>query len=586
MSGEFAPIPPPTPATASASTPRTVADLTDGEWHRMHPATPLLRGGVAFIVIFGIVVSNFRERLVAFFVPVLNGPEQYDPVTAILNSPNILLILGGVLAVLVLMIVFFYISWRMATFRIGTDAVEIRSGILFRRHRRAQLDRIQSVNISRPLFARIFGAAKLEVSVAGDGANVNLEYLHARDAEPLRAALLTLASGKQHRPAAPASAAHMAGEGAPTTASKLENLVTDRARDLLGPELDLAAHQVTAVVRVSPLRLIVSTVVSLSTVLLIVMVVVVTVMVTRGIYWSLFALLPAILGVVSYYWSRISKSMRYSVASTSAGMRIGAGLLSTTNDTVPPGRVHAVRVTQPLLWRPFGWWKVQINRAGTSVLNAADSATTALPVGRLDDAAAVVGLLLNQPFYQPVRELLNDALNSRNPRGFVGNPRRAAWVDPFAWRRTGYTLTGDLLIFRRGVIWRHLDLIPLARLQSLNTTQGPIERRLRIASVTAHTVLGPVVATLPHMSTRESVDLFERVSAAVALAIGTDTSHRWAQTRASAPVPGAPRIDLGRWEPSSEREAELVAENAQRYPVAGVADNIELGPDLGPQEEK
>ncbi|RLP71844.1 hypothetical protein D9V32_15925 [Mycetocola tolaasinivorans] len=572
MSSDFSPIPrEPVPNADQPGVPLVpsspVAELTDGEWHRMHPATPLLRGGVAFLVILGIVISNFRERLVAFVLPAWGGPEEYDPITAILNSPNILLILGGVLLFLLLMLVFFYVSWRMATFRIGSDAVEIRSGILFRRHRRAQLDRIQSVNISRPLFARIFAAAKLEVSVAGDGANVNLEYLHARDAEPLRAALLTLASGMQHRKAA----AHADASAEPGT-SKLERLVTDRARDLLAPELDIAQHEVSALVRVPPLRLILSTVISMSTVILLVTIGVVVYLTTRGQFWALFVLLPTILGVVSYYWNRIAKAMRFSVASTPAGMRIGAGLLSTINDTVPPGRVHAVRVTQPLLWRPFGWWQVQINRAGTSALNPAGSATTALPVGRLDDAAAVVGLLLNQPFYQPVRGLLGDALEAPRPRGFVGNPRRAAWLDPFAWKRTGYTLTGDLLIFRRGVVWRHLDLLPLARLQSLNTTQGPIERRLRLATVTAHTVAGPVIPQLPHMSTADSVALFERVSAAVTVAIGEDTSHRWAAARASAPVPEAPRIDLGLWEPTVEQEAALVAADAQRYPTADEAE--------------
>lgn len=546
--------------------------LTDGQWHHLHPVTPLLRGGVAFIVILGIVIANFRERLVAMFVPAFQGTDDYDPVTLMLNSPYLLLILGIVLAGLLLLFVFFYVSWRMGTFRITGDAVEMRSGILMRRHRQAKLDRIQSVNIVRPFLARLLGAAKVEVSVAGENSNVSLEYVYGRDAEPLRRDLLTLASGVKLAEREAAAAA--AGTGA--AGGRLENLVNSRVNDLLAPELNAQELQATSVVRIPAGRVILSTIVSLATVFAVAALVFVITQVVQGRYWALFPLLPVLIGVGGYYWSKISKSLRYSVASTPSGIRVGSGLLSTSNDTVPPGRVHAVRVTQPLLWRPFGWWQVQINRAGTSVQDMANGGTTILQVGKLDDAAAVVGLLLNQPYYQPVRRLLGDALGDPARAGFILSPRRAAWLNPLSWSRTGYTVTGDLLIFRRGLVWRHLDLVPLARTQSVRMTQGPIERRLRVASVLVQTVLGPVTPALPHMAASDTVDLFERVSAATVVAMNADETHRWASARAAGPVPGAPRLDLGQWTPSAEQEVALAADGpatgdgaAARYP--GVA---------------
>ena len=51
----------------------------------------------------------------------------------------------------------------MHSFRITGDAVEVRSGILFRTQRKARLDRIQGINIVRPVLARLFGAAKLDI---------------------------------------------------------------------------------------------------------------------------------------------------------------------------------------------------------------------------------------------------------------------------------------------------------------------------------------------------------------------------------------------------------------------------------------
>ena len=59
----------------------------------------------------------------------------------------------------------------------------MRSGILFRTNRRGRLDRIQGINIVRPFLARLVGAARLEISVAGQDANVQLAYLGSSAAE-------------------------------------------------------------------------------------------------------------------------------------------------------------------------------------------------------------------------------------------------------------------------------------------------------------------------------------------------------------------------------------------------------------------
>ncbi|MGV8876902.1 MAG: hypothetical protein ACOH1K_05270, partial [Rhodoglobus sp.] len=35
--------------------------LADGEWHRLHPATPLLRGGIALVAVIGVIIVNARD---------------------------------------------------------------------------------------------------------------------------------------------------------------------------------------------------------------------------------------------------------------------------------------------------------------------------------------------------------------------------------------------------------------------------------------------------------------------------------------------------------------------------------------------
>ena len=178
-----------------------VTNLADGEWHRLHPASPLLRGGLVFIAVLGFIIANLRERLVDMFIVVFapdlgdefngeferwQGDWANDPIGGIVSRGLVGWAVAGVAVVIVLVIIGFWLSWRMHTFRVTDEAVEVRSGILFRSHRSARLDRIQGINLARPVFARLFGAAKLDVSVAGQSGNVDLSYLGSTQADRLR----------------------------------------------------------------------------------------------------------------------------------------------------------------------------------------------------------------------------------------------------------------------------------------------------------------------------------------------------------------------------------------------------------------
>ena len=161
--------------TGRESAGRVVTSLADGDWHRLHPASPVLRGGIFVFALLGFVIANLRERLVdvVFGIPRQSG----DPLDEIYERGVVGWALLAAAVILIVILIAFTLSWRMHTFRVSDESVEVRSGILFRSHRKARLDRIQGVNIVRPLIPRLFGAAKLEVSVAGQDANVQLAYL-------------------------------------------------------------------------------------------------------------------------------------------------------------------------------------------------------------------------------------------------------------------------------------------------------------------------------------------------------------------------------------------------------------------------
>ena len=515
------------PTTVPASALST--DYADGEWHRLHPATPLFRGGLAFVAIIGVLIVNLRDRFIELFfgggddifIPGPPGGDlESDAIDFIVREELIIVALLAGVGLLLLIIAGFWLSWRMHTFRITDEVVEVRSGIVFRTNRKGRLDRIQGINIGRPFIPRLFGAAKLEVSSAGNDANVQLAYLRGRDADALRRDILLLASGAR-REAAVDSAVGTAPSG----------MLDARVSELLAPELDVELTEPTSVVRMNPGRLIGSTLLSETTIILVGLMIGLAIFVgITGEFFLLFAMFPTLIGLGGFAIARITRSLRYSIASTPDGVRVGFGLLSTTNETLPPGRIHSVRVSQPLLWRPAGWWQIAVNRASRSSQNGAagQQQTTILPVGNLDDVRAVLGLLLPDVATDEAREALDlGLLGSGDEGGFTVSPPRARVLRWFSRRRNGFSLTPAAVLLRTGAIWRSLTIVPFARLQSVSVNQGPLLRLLRLAAVHAHTVAGPISPTLGALDRTDAMTFFDTVRDAAIASADTDRTHRW-----------------------------------------------------------
>ncbi|MES1212435.1 MAG: PH domain-containing protein, partial [Leifsonia sp.] len=433
-------------------------DLADGEWHRLHPATPLLRGGFAFVAIAGFVLANLRERILGLFLGGGPGDGGGDPIDLIVRRGLIPIALLVVLVVLIVIIAVFWLSWRVHTFRITDELVEVRSGILFRTNRRGRLDRIQGINVGRPLFARLFGAARLDINVAGHDANVPLAYLSGRNADALRRVILQLASGTAQRES---------GATAPEHDGSLGGMVTQRAREFVAPELDPQLAPATAVVTMHPGRLLGSTVLHDRTVVFVLLVIAAAVLASAAhMYFVLFGIVPVLLGVGSQIVRRFTRSLRYTVAATPDGMRVGYGLLSTNNNTIPPGRIHSVEIRQPLLWRPADWWDVRVNLASHSDRQEGGRRTsTILPVGSRAEVFRVIELALPGIAHDGSRELIVAGLaRARSGDGYTGSPRRAAVLRWFSRRRNGFALEPEAVVLRRGAIWRSLVIVPSARM--------------------------------------------------------------------------------------------------------------------------
>lgn len=541
------------------------SSLVDGEWHRLHPLTPLLKGGLTLLVVIGIVVANLRERLIDWIVqPLLpDGADLSnpgDPVDFVVANDLILVALGGVLVVLLVLIGLFTLSWRFHTFRITGSEVEVRSGVIFRTHRRAPLDRVQAVNLTRPLVARIVGLAKLEVVGGGSGANVPLEYLSTRVAEDVRGDILRLASGARGERAATIDASGEPG----SRIARAADAVSDGITDLFMGESDEGLEQ-ASIVRIPPWRVLGAHVLSGSTIVLLFVIAAVVVGAITTTPWVLFTVIPIALASVAVLVRRTSRALRYSIAPTPHGTRISFGLFTTVTEILPPGRVFAAQVTQPLLWRPVGWFRISVNRiSGKSASSSSgEDATSAvvLPVGTRADVERVLSILVPQVIARDASAIMAAGFGASTESSpetaapFSTTPKRARIFELLSWRRNGVALHPAALLLRRGWMWRTLAIFPLARLQSIAVHQGPLARAFDVVTVVAHTVAGTVSGGVSNLDRDEALRFWSAAEAGAIEAAASDRSHRWAGSAEAQPVPASAPAPAATAAPSTDAPA-------------------------------
>ncbi|HUV49153.1 MAG TPA: PH domain-containing protein, partial [Actinomycetes bacterium] len=208
------------------------------------------------------------------------------------------------------------------------------------------------------------------------------------------------------------------------------------------------------------------------------------------------------------------KYFGFTVAQSSDGLRLRFGLTSHRSQTVPPGRVQAVRIERPLMWKPWGWVRVVVNVAGTAGGSESEERpSVVLPVAPLPVARAVLQRVL--PGVDPFALPLTPAAPS------------ARWRAPLQHRQLGAGATSSVFVARRGWLVPQWDVVPHARTQSVRVTQGPWQRWLGVASVHVDSTPGPV----------SIIALHQEAGAARAMA---DAQARRARLARSLGGPGQP----------------------------------------------
>lgn len=435
----------------------SAADSTPEHFRRLHPLTPLLRGWawLAGAVAFGgqDAIRTGEPRRFAMFLPII----------AVVGF-------GVGLA-----------SWWFTRYGFDGDDLRIDSGIFQRRSRRVRLDRLQAVDVVRPLVGRLLGVSELRLEVAGGGSTeAPLAYLSADDALRLRAELLARAAGiDAETPEAPERVIHEVPLGRLVGSTVLSGAFVTGVVLLvgLGGAFLFSSGEIAAGV--------------------------------------LSAVLPGAIGVGLALWNQLVRNFGFVLAESPDGFRIRKGLLDIKAQTVPPGRVQGVALRQPLLWRPTGWVRLDVDVAGYSGTSGTvgNTSSTLLPVATYDEAVGV----------------MRQALGGADPGAIALDPapRRAAWLRPVGWRRMAYGADGRLIAVREGVLYRELTVVPHAKTQSVRLSQGPIQRRLGLATVHIDTTPGPVDATIRHRPQEQARRIVEEQSERARLARKADIPEQW-----------------------------------------------------------
>ncbi len=327
------------------------------------------------------------------------------------------------------------VSWLVTRWRVEAGTLRVETGLVRRRITQLPVGRIQSVDLVRPGTARLFGLAEVRVRSGGSReGDARLAYLASERAEEVREQLLALARGDEP--------SVMAGETALARVSTRRLLLAMPLRSavLLPTAAAVVLAQAGALLGAGGSRLAV------------------------GLTWGL--VLVTVLG------RQYTSQFGFEVSETTDGLLLRGGALGTVTETVPKQRIQALRVVEPWLWRPMGWAMLVADVAGGQRRQDEDRAASGrlrvlMPVAPRDEvlglAESLVGSAVRTPGSAP--------------------PPAARFKAPLSYHLLRAKVSSECAVGTVGRVRRLTAAVPLGKVQSVRWEQGPVQRRLGLASV-------------------------------------------------------------------------------------------------------
>ena len=402
-------------------------------------------------------------------------------------------------AVLVLILVAGSIDWWFTRYSLDDLAIHRRSGFLFKKNRTIRLESVQSVDISRPLVARLLGLSELRFEVAdGSSEALHIKYVSARKAEVLRrtamASINLLRSEATGRPVdvlpesmqisaermpdadqlhQPFEASYEASYGAPAQdGAQPANQQPAPQQGIQQPGVSRRGARMPMplpadpsqppIFRISNVRLVASIMLEHlvwlvpAVALMVGAAVIAAILDGESPFLIFMALLPGtfvpLLGYLGTLWARFDGAANFKITpSGQGGVTLRYGFTGTHTQNVMVERIQALAVEQSILWRVFGWYRIKMTIAGIGVeQNDNQKLVTrniALPVGNKQETLMVLRLLLpalDEAQAQVLLDTADGSLKSQKPQvpAMIVTPSSARWMDLLTWKRNGVTTVG------------------------------------------------------------------------------------------------------------------------------------------------
>ncbi|MEJ5928307.1 PH domain-containing protein [Corynebacterium sp. H128] len=412
------------------------------EFQRVHRATPLLKFWTTILAVFAVIIANINSVGLKEIADFLRGEEVQlwwfaAGIGVFLLSCALVWGISG-------------IWWRAMGFRLGDDEVELKHGVISTTVRSARYERIQSVDVVEPVIARIFRVAKVRIETAGGaGSTLEILYLRKPKAERVCAEVLARARGEDME----------------------ERPLTEPVHAALIPEIPIQRSLLAAVIHPASIVVLLSTVFGF---------------VVPGGFG---AVIPVFVGLLPWVWGIVDKSWRFTAEVDNDALNVTYGLADKRRQTIPLARIHAVKIAQPVLWRPFNWWSVIVSTAGYGMRDKQAGTSMLLPVGTREQALAMLCVL--SPLTE--QDVVTHAQPERATQPQYRSPKSAWWVSPIDQGQQAVTLLGErAVVTHSGRFGHRMSVIAPEHIQELSLQRGPIAQGLGLADVRFDLVPGPV----------------------------------------------------------------------------------------------
>jgi putative membrane protein len=386
--------------------------------------------------------------------------------------------------------VFALIFWWRFTYAVGPGEIVIEKGLLQRQRRVIPFDRVQDIAIEQRLLARLFGTAKVRIETGGAAKDEgNLDMIALADAHALR--------DKIRRGAAAAAAEEVVEEPL-LFAMDLERLLLS---GLFGFSLVFFAAIAAFVQQLDQFNLIewdslvteerAEAAAGYATV--------------QVILFLAFMLLLA--GVAAGVARTVARDYGYRLTRAENGFRRRRGLFTLSEVVIPLRRTQVALIESGPVARLFGWHRLSFQTLGADAKER--GLQVAAPFAKLAEIAPILaeaGFPMPPPraefqgvprralFRQSAPWLLLAAMAAAGAFAFdlragIGAVAllAAAVLVIQRWRKHGRALGETALFVASGLLTRRLWVVPYEKAQTISLARGPVQRRLRLASLLVDT---------------------------------------------------------------------------------------------------